>query len=128
MSEPPIEHRSFDDATVVEHATAAAEAVRAINHLTRGGPMPAPLVRDVLGALKVAAQRLPQALEQMITGLHDSLLHHDVHDAPGRDPRYSIIEAGTHLADAARHAQKLAELLEAARTAIRDQGYRTEGD
>jgi hypothetical protein len=49
MSEPtPIEQRTFD-ATIVEHATAAAEAIRAINHITRGGPMPAPLVYDVLG-------------------------------------------------------------------------------
>jgi hypothetical protein len=54
------------------------------------------------------------------------MLHYDLSDAPGRDPQFSIIEAGTHLNDAARHAEKLGELLEAAQTAIRDQGYRDE--
>jgi hypothetical protein len=129
MSEPTsIEQRTFDDATVVEHAAAAAEAVRAINHLTRGGPMPAPLVYEVLGHLKEAAHRLPQALDQITTALTDSMLHYDLTDAPGRDPEFSIIEAGTHLNDAARHAEKLAELLEAAQVAIRDQGYRLTDD
>ncbi|MGH3529837.1 MAG: hypothetical protein ACRDQ6_21400 [Pseudonocardiaceae bacterium] len=124
----PMAERLYNDATVVEHAAAAAEAIRAINHLTRGGPMPAPLVYDVLGALKEAAQRLPQALDQITTALADSMLHYDLTDAPGRDPQFSIIEAGDHLADAARHAEKLAELLEAAQAAIRDQGYRDTDD
>ncbi|HEX3829801.1 MAG TPA: hypothetical protein VHV82_21270 [Sporichthyaceae bacterium] len=61
MSAPTsIEQRTFDDATVVEHATAAAEAIRAINHLARGGPMPAPLIYEVLGYLKEAAHRFPK--------------------------------------------------------------------
>ncbi|HEX3829371.1 MAG TPA: hypothetical protein VHV82_19075 [Sporichthyaceae bacterium] len=39
------------------------------------------------------------------------------------------MEAGTNLNDAAHHAEKLGELLEAARTAIRDQeGYRLKDD
>jgi hypothetical protein len=125
MTEPtPIEARTYHDATVVEHAVAAAEAIRAINHLTRGGPMPAPLVYDVLGHLTEVAQRLPQALDQIATALTDSMLHYGLTDAPGRDPQFSIIEAGTHLNDAATRAEKLAERLDAARTAIRDQGYR----
>ncbi|HEX3829802.1 MAG TPA: hypothetical protein VHV82_21275 [Sporichthyaceae bacterium] len=56
------------------------------------------------------------------------MLQYDLTDAPGRDPQYSIIEAGTHLNDAVRHAEKFAELLEAAQAAIRDQGYRVPGD
>jgi hypothetical protein len=115
MSEPTsIAHRTYNDATVTEHAAAAAEAIRAINHLTRGGAIPAPLAYEILGALKAAAQRLPQALDQITTALTDSMLYYELTDAPGRDPQFSIIEAGTQLNDAARHAEKLAELLEAA--------------
>jgi hypothetical protein len=77
----------------------------------------------------VAAQRLPQALDQITTALTDSMPYYDLTDAPGRDPQFSIIEAGTHhLNDAARHAEKLGELLEAAQTAIRDQGHQLTDD
>ena len=116
---------TYNDATVVEHAAAAAEAIRAIAHLTRGGPMPAPLVYEILGHLAEAAHALPQALDQITTVLGDSALTHDLTDAPGREPAFSIIEAGTHLRDAAHRAEKLADALDAARTAIADQGYRT---
>ncbi|MGQ0846515.1 MAG: hypothetical protein ACT4QF_20520 [Sporichthyaceae bacterium] len=120
----PVGERTYNDATILEHAAAAAEAIRAINHLTRGGPMPAPLVYDLLGELKVLVQRLPQALDQIANALTDSMLCYALTDAPGRDPEFSIVEAGTHLIDAASRAEKLGELLEAAQTAIRDQGYR----
>jgi hypothetical protein len=124
MSEAtPIEDRTFDGATVLQHAVAAEAALRAINHLARG-PIPAPVAYDLLGELKILAQRLPQALTQLADGLDASLHTFDVYDAPGRAPRYSVIEASTHLTDAARHAEKLADLLEAAQTAIRDQGHR----
>jgi hypothetical protein len=56
------------------------------------------------------------------------MLYYALTDAPGRDPQFSIIKAGTHLNNAARHADKLAELLEAAQTAIRHQGYRMPDD
>jgi hypothetical protein len=118
--------QTYNDATVVEHAAAAAEAIRAINHLTRSGPMPAPLVYEILGHLAEAAHRLPQALDQITTALSDSALTHDLTDAPGRDPQFSILEAGNHLSDAAHRAEKLADALDAARTAIADQGYRTD--
>ena len=120
------DHATYHDATVAEHAAAAAEAIRAINHLTRGAPMPAPLVYEILGHLAEAAHRLPQALDQITTALGNSQQHYELTDAPGRDPQFSIIEAGTHLRDAAHRADKLAEALDAARTAIADQGYRTE--
>jgi hypothetical protein len=126
------EPHTDNDATVVEHAAVraaalAAEAIRAINHLTRGDPMPAPLVYEVIGYLAEAAHRLPQALDQITTALDASKLDYALTDAPGRDPKFSIIEAGTHLRDAAHWAEKLAEALEAARTAIAEQGYRTGG-
>ncbi|MGQ0846537.1 MAG: hypothetical protein ACT4QF_20635 [Sporichthyaceae bacterium] len=125
MSDPtPVGERTYNDATVVEHAVAAAAAIRAINHLTRGEAMPAPLVYEVLGHLEEAARGLPQALNQIGDALTDSMLVYKLTDAPGRDPEFSIQAAGTHLVDAAHRAEKLGELLEAARTTIRDQGYR----
>jgi hypothetical protein len=118
---------TYDGATLVEHAAAAAAAIRAITHLTRGAVLPAPHVYDALGHLAEAAHALPQALGQITTALGDSALHYDLTDAPGRDPQFSILEAGTHLADAAHRAEKLADALDATRTAIADQGYRTGG-
>lgn len=118
--------QSYNDATVVGHAAAAAEAIRAINHLTRSGPMPAPLVYEILGHFADSAYGLRQALGQITAALGDSVLHYELTDAPDRDPQFSIIEAGTHLRDAAHRAEKLAEALDAARTAIADQGYRTD--
>lgn len=110
---------------LVEHASTAAEAIRAINHATQTGPIPAPVLYELLGELKLAAQRLPQALTQLADRLDASLRAYDVYDEPGRDPHYSVIEANTHLSDTARYAEKLAERLEAAQTAIHAQGYRT---
>jgi hypothetical protein len=128
MDDPdPVVARTFDDAGVVEHAAAAAAAIRAFTHLTRGGSMPAPLVYEVLGHLIEAAHGLPRALEQIATVLGESRLHYELTDAPGRDPDFSILEAGAHLGEAAHRAEKLAEALDAARAAIAEQGYRSEG-
>ena len=61
------------DPAPVLHARAAAEAIRAINHLTvfgDGGLDDPRHLSDVLSALAQAAERLPQALRQLarITG------------------------------------------------------------
>jgi hypothetical protein len=56
----------FDGKTAVEHAHVAAEAVRAINHLTYHDtalPFPADVWR-LLNHLATVAHRLPQALQQ----------------------------------------------------------------
>jgi hypothetical protein len=128
MSDPtPTPERTYNDATVLEHAAAAAEAIRAINHLTRGEAIPAPVVYEILGHLAEALQYLPQALDQIANGLTDSMLVYKLTDAPGRDPEFSIQAACTHLIDAAGRTEKVADLIEDARTAIRDQGYRAPG-
>lgn len=57
----------FDGRTATEHAEAAADAVRAINHITgwpAGLTYPSEAYR-VLGQLATVAARLPQACEQI---------------------------------------------------------------
>ncbi len=70
-----------------EHAgwpEVAYEAIRAINHLTLGGAMPAPLVYSILGNLKGVGHMLPQGLDQLGRGLEASLSAYDVTESdPG---------------------------------------------
>ena len=51
----------------------ARESIRAINHLTDHGPIPAPTLYRMLGELKGVGHLLPQALAQMARGLQKSL-------------------------------------------------------
>ncbi len=105
----------------------ARESIRAINHLTDHGPIPAPTVYRVLGELKGVGHLLPQALAQMTRGLQKSLEVYRVYDA--RDPADSVLEATLLLNQALRKAAELGELLEAAQAAISEQGYHDdEGD
>ena len=103
----------------------AYEAIRAINHLTGHGPIPAPTVCRILGDLKGVGHLLPQALEQLRRGLQASLAAFDVYDHR-RDPAESVTDAVALLARAARKAGDLGQLLEDAQAAISDQGYRTD--
>lgn len=104
----------------------ARESIRAINHLTDHGPIPAPTVYRVLGELKGVGHLLPQALAQMTRGLQKSLEVYWVYDA--RDPADSVLEATLLLNQALRKAAELGELLEAAQAAISEQGYHDEDD
>lgn len=99
----------------------ARESIRAINHLTDHGPIPAPTVYRVLGELKGVGHLLPQALAQLTRGLQKSLEVYRVYDA--RDPADSVLEATLLLNQAIRKAAELGELLEAAQAAISEQGY-----
>ncbi len=103
----------------------AYEAIRAINHLTGHGAIPAPTVYRILGDLKDVGHLLPQALEQLCRGLHASLAAFDVYDH-ARDPAESVADAVALLARASRKAADLGQLLEDAQAAISDQGYRTD--
>ena len=78
----------------------ARESIRAINHLTDHGPIPAPTVYRVLGELKGVGHLLPQALAQMTQGLQKSLEVYRVYDA--RDPADSVLEATLLLNQALR--------------------------
>ena len=103
----------------------ARESIRAINHLTDHGPIPAPTVYRVLGELKGIGHLLPQALAQLTRGLQKSLEVYRIYDA--RDPADSVLDATLLLNQALRKAAVLGELLEAAQAAISEQGYH-EGD
>ena len=103
----------------------AYESIRAINHLTLHGPIPAPTAYRILGDLKCVGHLLPQALEQLARGLQASLEAFDVYDHR-RDPGESVAEAIGLLCRAARRAADLGQLLEGAQAAISDQGYRTD--
>jgi hypothetical protein len=97
-------------------ARAAAEAIRGLNHATRhdaGLGQPA-VAYDILGALFLAASRLPQLLGQ-ITGYLDRALAagrlgHDL----GEDPAHAVNAAGIFLGDARGSADALAGDLDAA--------------
>lgn len=104
----------------------ARESIRAINHLTGHGPIPAPTVHRVLGKLRGVGHLLPQALAQMTRGLQKSLEVYRVYDA--RDPADSVLEATLLLNQALRKAAELGELLEAAQGAISAQGYHDEDE
>ena len=103
----------------------AYEAIRAINHLTSHGPIPAPTAYRILGDLKGVGHLLPQALEQLCRGLQASLQAFDVYDHR-RDPAASVSDAIALLARAARKASDLGQLLEDAQAAISEQGYHTD--
>jgi len=103
----------------------AYEAIRAINHLTGHGPIPAPTVYRILRDLKGVGHLLPQALEQLCRGMQASLTAFDVYDRR-REPAESVSDAVALLVRASRKATDLGQLLEDAQAAIADQGYRTD--
>ncbi len=84
----------------------AHESIRAINHLTSHGPIPAPTAYTILGDLKGVGHLLPQALEQLCRGMQASLTAFDVYDH-GRDPAESVMDAVALLARASRKAADL---------------------
>ena len=101
------------------------ESLRAINHLTSHGPIPAPTLYRILGELKGIGHLLPQACAQLARGLEESLHALDVYDHR-RDPAASVAEAVLLLNQALRAATELGTFLEAAQAAISEQGYRTD--
>ena len=129
---PDIENRLYSGRTLVGFAMegeyvagwpeVAYEAIRAINHLTSHGPIPAPTVYRILGELKGVGHLLPQALGQIAGGINRSLEVLDVYDLR-REPAASVLEATLLLDQALRKATELGELLEAAQAVISEQGY-----
>lgn len=102
----------------------AYEAIRSINHVTGAHAIPAPVVYDVLGELKGVGHLLPQALDQIGSGLKRSLDEFDVYDNSDRTPAETVEQARVALAQAAEYAQMLGTALEAAQSILSDQGYR----
>jgi hypothetical protein len=111
---------------LTELADQAAQAVRAINHVTITGPaLPAPCVYNVLGALKGLGYGLDQATGQLADRLAASDGVFDLYECDGGDPSGSIAAATSALTEAAEHARALGVLLDAAQSAIAGQGYLT---
>jgi hypothetical protein len=116
---------TYPAAEVAGHARAAADAVRAITHLTTHRPaIPAPDLYPVLGQLEELGYRLAQALRQLGVALEVSLGCHDVYqDDPGTDPNASVAQARARLADASASAVCLGRDIGRALNAIAGQGY-----
>ena len=97
-------------------ARTAAEAVRGLNWLTRheSGLGQPSIAYDTIGALALAASRLPQLLTQITCWLDQALaagrLGHDL----GEDPAAATGAAAVFLADAGLSAAALAADLDAA--------------
>ena len=106
----------------------AYEAIRAINHRTMWAKLPAPVVYTILGSLKGVGHLLPQALNQLASGLGRSLDEYAVYEDDDRDPVQSVTIAADHLSRAIQFAAALGDALELAQSAIAHQGYREEGD
>ena len=91
-------------------ARAAAEAIRGLNHATRcdaglGQPSAA---YDVIGALSLAAARLPQLIAQITGYLDQSLQAGRLGNDLGEDPAPDVDGAGVFLGDARMSAAALA--------------------
>ena len=104
-----LERVTGDD--TVRLARTAAEAIRGLNWLTgcQAGLGQPSAAYDVIGALALAASRLPQALAQ-ITGWLDQALEagrlgHDL----GEDPASATGAAGIFISDARMSAAALAD-------------------
>jgi hypothetical protein len=136
MTDAPITRSTFDGRGLVtsrwnEGATedvdgwpeVAADAARAVNHLTGGAHfIPAPVVYNVLGNLGTMAHRLPQGYTQLAAGLQRSLAALTVTDSRG-NPATNVAEAVEALQRAAALAEQMAAALTEAQQAIAGQGY-----
>jgi hypothetical protein len=113
-----------NDEAIVSLANEVDENLRALCHLTQApSPVPAPLLYDITGNLKLAiGSRLGDLCNQLRFGLERSLTTHDVYDR-NRDPLTSVTMAGNHLLNAERLARELGEALSQAQVAINLQGY-----
>jgi hypothetical protein len=108
---------------IVTRADDAYEAIRAINHATPRGPVPAPVLYDVLGSLKLLGPGLQQALAQLGDALTESLAANRVYEDDGADPATRAAACRAALTAAAGHAAHLGDALEVAQQAIAGQGY-----
>lgn len=106
-----------------EAATAAAEAVRTLNHATRPGVAQIDVTDayDLLGELALMASRLPQLLHQLET-LLDALVEADqvlIVDGPNvGDPAAVAAIAGHWLAASAGAAHEIAHCVDQARQVL----------
>ncbi len=119
--------------SVIEHADAAAEAIRAINHLTLWGGLAYPAeAYQLLGDLATLAYRLPQAFAQLARQLDDWHTAGRVRIDPGTEfansPGLAIATATSYLRDdAVPTAERLAAALNQAQQSLAYASY-TDGE
>src|SRR6266536_2443939 len=115
--------------SVIEHADAAAKAIRAINHLTLWGGLAYPAeAYQLLGDLATLAYRLPQALAQLARQLDDWHTAGRVRIDPGTEfadnPGLAIATATSYLRDdAVPTAERLAAALNQAQQSLAYASY-----
>ena len=97
-------------------AAAAAEAIRGLNHATRGpaGISQPSAAYDILGALSMTAARTGQALTQITRCLHAAASAGQLGHDRGQDPSLAVDAAAIFLSDASLSAAALAGDLDAA--------------
>ena len=111
---------------VVDSADEAYEIIKSIARGTAGRSLPAPVVYALVGNLKHAGgYTLAEVLENIASGLQESLKTHDVYDEGG-DAAANADQAAAELGAAAKLAEQIGRHLDAAQTAINRQGYRGE--
>ena len=104
---------NYDELTsddTIALARAAAEAIRGLNWATRcdaGLDQPS-AAYDVIGALSLAASRLPQLLAQVTSYLDRALAAGRLGHDHGKDPAPDVDSAGIFLGDARLSAGALA--------------------
>jgi hypothetical protein len=95
-------------------ARTAAEAIRGLNHATLAGLGQPAVAYDILGALSLAASRLPQLLSQITRWLDQALAAGRLGHDHGEDPSLAVDAAAIFLDDARGSAAALASDLDAA--------------
>lgn len=105
----------------------AYEAVRSFNHHTLGETIIAPEAYRILGVAAALAAALPQAMNQVGSGLRAALHEFDVYDQ-NRSPTESVDLAQVQLAAAADAFECAYDHLSDAQTAINLQGVNTDDD
>ncbi|MCL2794982.1 MAG: hypothetical protein FWD85_06715 [Microbacteriaceae bacterium] len=100
------------------------EDVRELSVAVMNRAVPAPELYGILGNLKFAGGYfLAEALGRLADGIERSVAEFDVYEVENVSPAVNAATAAAMLEGAARYAEKLAQLLEAAQVAINGQGH-----
>jgi predicted Zn-ribbon and HTH transcriptional regulator len=108
---------------MVTEADGIYEAFRMLNHATITNNAPAPLVYDLTGNLKAATWGYRQLCEQLGRGVVGSLTEYEVYDNSDRTPEESAELCRAHLLRAATLLEQVGREIEAAQSAVNQQGY-----
>jgi hypothetical protein len=115
---PPtdIGREPMTDTKSVTHATAAAEAVRALNHASRGDLVLPGDVASIVMDLQLTLQNMPQALAQVTSWLTHRAAEGAFYDDRGRaiDPVTTAQSVTAQAVQAEVHCRRAASMLQIA--------------